>query len=174
MRSTKKEGSPAGRALGVLGLCVLGLVACGSEDDAALADAQGEDTAWGLMTGEDSTWSVLSTAPVMLKVCWENPDAAAPLVGETSTATGAQRREWVRLALKGSWERQARVVFTGWETCKNEGSAATPPHTLGRQVSDPPGQRPHARRECHDGDLRRRRRQTVGLHLVALPEWRYK
>ncbi|MFP4346425.1 MAG: ricin-type beta-trefoil lectin domain protein [Anaerolineales bacterium] len=76
-------------------------------------------------------WSVWQSAPVQLTVCWENPDEAEPLLGEADQTGGAQRREWVRLALKRTWEREARVVFTGWQQCQDEANAATPPHTLG-------------------------------------------
>jgi hypothetical protein len=74
----------------------------------------------GLMGGEGLMWTVWSTEPVELVVCWENP-----------TPADAEAREWARLALKHSWERYARVIFTGWETCQDELSAEDPPHTLG-------------------------------------------
>jgi hypothetical protein len=74
----------------------------------------------GLMGGEGLMWTVWSTEPVKLAVCWENP-----------TPADAEAREWARLALKHSWERYARVIFTGWEKCQDELSAEDPPHTLG-------------------------------------------
>jgi len=73
-----------------------------------------------LMGGGGLMWSVWSSEPIKLVVCWENPQPA-----------DAQAREWARLALKRSWERYARVIFVGWGTCQNEGSANAPPHTLG-------------------------------------------
>ncbi len=76
-------------------------------------------------------WTVWQSEPVKLVVCWENPGDAEPLPLEPDQSTGAQRREWVRLALKHTWERQARVVFVGWEPCQDEANAATPPYTLG-------------------------------------------
>lgn len=84
-----------------------------------------------LMGGQGLMWTVLPTAPVPLVVCWENPSAADPLPGETDQTPGAQRREYVRLALKRTWEREARITFVGWQQCQNEGNPATPPHTLG-------------------------------------------
>jgi len=73
-----------------------------------------------LMAGRGFMWSVLPDEPVELKVCWENP-----------SSTDATQREWVRLALKRSWERYARVIFVGWETCQNESSPTTPPYSYG-------------------------------------------
>lgn len=84
-----------------------------------------------IMAGYGLTWSVWINAPVKLVVCWENPSAADPLGGEIDQTSGAIRREWVRLAVKNSWERYARVLFVGWEQCKDEASAEDPPHTLG-------------------------------------------
>lgn len=51
--------------------------------------------------------------------------------GEPNQASGVQRRERVRLALKRAWEREARAVFTGWQTCQDEAHALPPPHTVG-------------------------------------------
>lgn len=93
-------------------------------------------TGLALLVGGGFTWSVLEDQPVKLVVCWENPAAAEPLAGDEASADGAQRREWARLALKTSWERHARIIFVGWGTCQNEGSAKTPPHTYGPR---PPG-----------------------------------
>jgi len=73
-----------------------------------------------LMGGEGLMWTVWSTEPVELVVCWENP-----------TPADAEAREWARLALKQSWERYARVIFTGWGQCQDELNAEDPPHTLG-------------------------------------------
>jgi hypothetical protein len=73
-----------------------------------------------LMGGYGFMWSVLPDEPVTLDVCWENPSPA-----------DATAREWVRLALKRSWERYARVIFVGWDECENEENAADPPHTYG-------------------------------------------
>ncbi|MEE4243145.1 MAG: ricin-type beta-trefoil lectin domain protein [Desulfopila sp.] len=73
-----------------------------------------------LMGGNGLMWTVWQSEPVKLVVCWEDPGAAS-----------SERREWVRLALKNSWERETRIIFTGWEQCQNEASPATPPHTLG-------------------------------------------
>jgi hypothetical protein len=73
-----------------------------------------------LMAGHGFMWSVLPDDPVKLKVCWQNPSPA-----------DATQREWVRLALKRSWERYARVMFYGWEQCQDESNPATPPHTYG-------------------------------------------
>jgi hypothetical protein len=84
-----------------------------------------------LMGGNGLMWIVLPSAPVKLVVCWENPADADPLPGEIDRTSGWQRREWVRLALKHSWEREARVVFTGWQACVNEANAVTPPFSLG-------------------------------------------
>ena len=84
-----------------------------------------------VMGGNGLMWTVWQSAPVKLVVCWENPTAANPLPGETDLSSGAQRREWVRLALKHSWEREARIIFVGWQECQNESNPATPPHTLG-------------------------------------------
>jgi hypothetical protein len=88
-------------------------------------------SASALMGGQGLMWTVLPSAPVPLVVCWENPDAANPLPGELDQTSGAQRREYVRLALKHTWEHEARIIFTGWNTCQNEASATAPPHTLG-------------------------------------------
>ena len=84
-----------------------------------------------LMGGEGLMWTVWQSEPIKLVVCWENPDAANPLPGEIDQTPGWQRREWVRLALKNSWEREARIIFVGWQQCQDEGNPATPPHTLG-------------------------------------------
>ena len=73
-----------------------------------------------LMGGQGFMWTVWSSAPVTLDVCWENPQPA-----------DAQAREWARLALKRSWERYARVIFVGWDTCEDESSPIPPPHTYG-------------------------------------------
>jgi len=99
--------------------CVLGLGAANPR------------TAGAIMAGEGLMWEVAPAAPVTLRVCFLNPADADPLPGEAVRTSGATRREWLRLALKKSWEREARVVFTGWGACENEGSPATPPHTLG-------------------------------------------
>jgi hypothetical protein len=82
-----------------------------------------------LMGGEGLMWTVWSSAPVKLVVCWENPDAANPLPGEPDQTPGWQRREWVRLVLKNSWEREARIIFVGWQECDTVDVA--PPYTLG-------------------------------------------
>ena len=87
--------------------------------------------AGALMGGNGLMWTVWQSAPVQLVVCWENPTAAEPLAGEADQTSGAQRREWVRLALKRSWEREARVVFVGWQQCQNETTPTTPLYTLG-------------------------------------------
>ena len=84
-----------------------------------------------LMGGNGLMWTVWSSAPVELVVCWENPNAADPLPGEADRTSGSLRREWVRLALKRSWEREARIILTGWQTCQNEDNPAQPPFTLG-------------------------------------------
>jgi hypothetical protein len=84
-----------------------------------------------LMAGEGLMWSVLPDEPVKLTVCWLNPQDAAPLPGEVADASGATRREWIRLALKSSWERYARVLFVGWGECQDEENALTPPNTHG-------------------------------------------
>lgn len=84
-----------------------------------------------LMGGEGLMWTVWQSEPVRLVVCWENPDDADPLPGEIDQTPGWQRRERVRLALKNSWEREARIIFVGWQQCQDEGNPATPPHTLG-------------------------------------------
>jgi hypothetical protein len=84
-----------------------------------------------LMGGQGLMWSVSQNEPLKLVVCWENPGDAAPLPGETDQTPGWQRREWVRLALKHSWEREARIIFTGWRQCQDEANPAPPPHTLG-------------------------------------------
>ncbi|MCL7455239.1 MAG: hypothetical protein M8467_19560, partial [Anaerolineae bacterium] len=64
-----------------------------------------------LMGGEGLMWTVWQSAPVKLVVCWENPTAADPQPGDADQTSGWQRREWVRLALKNTWEREARIVF---------------------------------------------------------------
>ncbi len=84
-----------------------------------------------IMAGQGLMWSVAADAPVKLVVCWENLERAEPLPAASSSTSGAQRREWVRLALKSSWERYARVLFIGWEECKDEEHAIPPPHTHG-------------------------------------------
>jgi hypothetical protein len=84
-----------------------------------------------LMGGGGLMWQVWQTEPVKLVVCWENPADANPLPGEADRTEGWQRREWVRLALKTTWEREARVLFTGWQTCKDEDNAAAPIDMLG-------------------------------------------
>ncbi|MGC9468003.1 MAG: ricin-type beta-trefoil lectin domain protein [Anaerolineae bacterium] len=84
-----------------------------------------------LMGGDGLMWTVWQSAPVKLVVCWENPDDANPLPGEVDQTSGALRREWARLALKNSWEREARVLFTGWQECQDEANAEPPPYTLG-------------------------------------------
>jgi hypothetical protein len=84
-----------------------------------------------LMIGEGLMWSVWLSAPVKLEVCWENPSAADPLSSEADKTSGEQRREWARLAVKRTWERYARVIFVGWQQCKDEGNALPPPYTLG-------------------------------------------
>jgi hypothetical protein len=84
-----------------------------------------------LMAGIGLTWTVWQTEPVKLVVCWENPEEAEPLPGEGDQSSGAQRLEWVRLALKYSWEREARIIFVGWQQCQNENNPTAPPHTLG-------------------------------------------
>lgn len=88
-------------------------------------------TVGALMGGRGLMWTVWQSEPVKLVVCWENPDDADPLPGEIDRTSGWQRREWVRRALKRSWEREARIIFVGWEECQNEAHAAAPPHTLG-------------------------------------------
>jgi len=84
-----------------------------------------------LMGGQGLMWTVWQSEPLKLVVCWENPDDANPLPGESDQTSGVQRREWVRLALKRTWEREARIVFVGWQQCQDEAHPATPPHTLG-------------------------------------------
>lgn len=84
-----------------------------------------------LMGGAGLMWTVWPDQPVKLVVCWENPDYANPLPGEIDQTSGAQRREYVRLAMKRTWERAARVVFVGWQTCQDEANAVPPPETLG-------------------------------------------
>ncbi len=84
-----------------------------------------------LMGGQGLMWTVWQSEPVKLVVCWENPEDADPISGEADQTPGWQRREWVRLALKRSWEREARIVFVGWQECQNENNPAQPPHTLG-------------------------------------------
>ena len=84
-----------------------------------------------LMGGEGLMWTVWPNEPVKLVVCWQNPNDAEPLPGEVDQTSGAQRREWARLALKNSWEREARIVFVGWQQCQNEDNPSPPPHTLG-------------------------------------------
>lgn len=90
-----------------------------------------DDSNLQMLAGQGLTWKAESNAPLKLVVCWENPAAANPESGELATASGALRREWVRLALKQNWERHARIVFTGWGTCQDEYRALNPPHTLG-------------------------------------------
>ena len=90
-----------------------------------------------LMAGQGFLWTVAADAPVILDVCWQNPGDAAPLPGETNRTSGAQRREWVRRALKHSWERSARVIFVGWDECQDEAHAVPPPHTFGPRRPDP-------------------------------------
>ncbi len=87
--------------------------------------------AGALMGGEGLMWTVWQSEPLKLVVCWENPGAADPLPGEADQTPGWQRRERVRLALKRSWEREARIVFVGWQQCQNEANPASPPHTMG-------------------------------------------
>jgi hypothetical protein len=84
-----------------------------------------------LVGGQGFMWTVWQSAPVELEVCWENPEAAEPLPGEIDQTSGWQRREWVRLALKRTWEREARIIFVGWQQCQNENNPTTPPHTYG-------------------------------------------
>ncbi len=84
-----------------------------------------------MMGGEGLMWSVLQNQPLQLTVCWENPSAAEPLPLEADQTGGWQRREWVRLALKRTWEREARISFDGWQECQNEENAATPPNSYG-------------------------------------------
>jgi hypothetical protein len=110
------------RRWGLLGLASL-LVAIGFLIPLSSASA--------LMGGQGLMWTVWQSAPVPLVVCWENPDAANPLPGELDQTSGTQRREYVRLALKRTWEREARIIFTGWQTCQNESNPATPPYDLG-------------------------------------------
>jgi hypothetical protein len=86
--------------------------------------------AQALVAGYGFMWTVDPNAPVELKVCWLNPDYAEPLTGEADQTSGWQRREWVKLALKHTWEREARIIFTGWETC-NESIIVPPPETYG-------------------------------------------
>ena len=86
------------------------------------------------MGGEGFMWTVLPSAPLKLVVCWENPSAADPLLYEIDQTSGWQRREWVRLALKNSWEREARIIFVGWQECQNEVNAVSPPHTFGPRL----------------------------------------
>jgi hypothetical protein len=84
-----------------------------------------------LMGGNGLMWTVWASEPVKLVVCWENPADAHPLPGEIDQTPGWQRREYVRLALKNTWEREARIMFVGWEQCQDEANPAPPPHTLG-------------------------------------------
>lgn len=88
-------------------------------------------TSNALMGGAGLMWTVWPNEPVKLVVCWENPSYADPLPGEIDQTSGAQRREYVRLVLKHGWERAARVIFVGWQTCQNEANAVPPPHSLG-------------------------------------------
>jgi len=84
-----------------------------------------------LVAGQGFMWTVLQSAPVELEVCWENPSDADPLPGENDQTSGWQRREWVRLALKRTWEREARIIFVGWQQCQDESNPTDPPHTYG-------------------------------------------
>ncbi len=84
-----------------------------------------------IMGGQGLMWTVWPSEPLRFVVCWENPDDADPYIGETDQTPGWLRREWVRLALKNSWEREARIIFVGWETCANESNPEPPPYTLG-------------------------------------------
>ena len=88
-------------------------------------------TANALVGGRGFMWSVWSSAPVILDVCWENPVDSHPLPTETDQTPGYERREWVRLALKRTWEREARILFVGWDQCQNEAFPATPPYSFG-------------------------------------------
>jgi hypothetical protein len=109
--------------------CVLFLTGCGYlNNEQTTAPGPAHPLA---LSANGLSWSSDSRAPLNLVVCWENPDAAEPLSGETARASGSLRREWARLALKQSWERVGRVVFSGWGTCQNEQNAVNPPHTLG-------------------------------------------
>lgn len=112
--------APAWRVAALFAIAAIGLALGG-----APAPAQ------AIMGGQGLMWSVLPAAPVALTVCWLNPQDAAPLPGETANASAETRREWVRLALKRSWERYARVLFTGWGQCQDEANALSPPNTLG-------------------------------------------
>jgi hypothetical protein len=84
-----------------------------------------------LVAGEGFMWTVWQSEPVKLVVCWENPADSHPLPGELDQTPGWQRREWVRLALKRTWEREARILFVGWQQCQNEANPTAPPHTYG-------------------------------------------
>jgi hypothetical protein len=75
--------------------------------------------AQALVAGLGFMWTVDPNAPVALQVCWENPG-----IGD------AQAREWVRLALKRTWEREARIIFYGWGTC-DESIVVPPPESYG-------------------------------------------
>ncbi len=88
-------------------------------------------TTRAMVGGQGFMWTVWQSAPVKLVVCWENPNDADPLPGESDQTSGWQRREWVRLALKRTWEREARIIFVGWGQCQDENNAATPPYTYG-------------------------------------------
>ncbi len=58
-----------------------------------------------LVSQESKIWSTR-----VIKVCWEN-----------ASASNKKERDWVKAAVKDTWEKQANVKFVGWGNCSNSG-----------------------------------------------------
>jgi hypothetical protein len=52
---------------------------------------------------KNAKWPTASSGKTTIKVSWENP-----------TASNATQRQWVKEAIKGSWEKETNIEFVGW------------------------------------------------------------
>jgi hypothetical protein len=81
----------------VAGVLAVSLPACGSSDPGDVGATTA--TTSELFVASNTIWNVPN-----IPVCWE-------------TAGSATEKGWVREAVRGTWEKESGVLFTGWGTC---------------------------------------------------------
>jgi hypothetical protein len=108
----------------VVVLAATWLGGCDGPDDRLLLQEQPVAQSQALIFKAGELWtnapSAIQKNPLIIPVCWEDYTDVADngiLVTSHPDTGNSGLRDWTRDAVEGTWQRYARINFTGWGTC---------------------------------------------------------